>query len=137
MYSERAAILGVDVLEEQIDLAVAYLDLVVDFTLAQPGEQDLVAQVRREASKGTPSRSRGAKIGERHACLFRDALDRAVDLHVVDPDAGVARLLELRLVEDQPLEELPLEHVARRDLRSLPAQLALGGGRPPRSARRA
>jgi len=88
----------------------------------------LVAQVGAEGVERDPvALERGAKTRKRHAVLLGDALHRAINLHIVHAYSRVARELHLRLVEDQALEQLALEHVARRRLRPLPAQLALGG----------
>jgi hypothetical protein len=125
----RALGICLELLEEQIDLAVVHLDLVLDFALAEPREQNLLAQVLAPGvERDVVALEGAAEIGQRHLVVLRDALDRAVELEVVDPDAGVARLLQLRLVEHQPLEDLPLEHRARRRRGSLAVQLALGGG---------
>jgi hypothetical protein len=58
--------------------------------------------------------------------LFSSALHRPIELDLVDPDPGVAGELQLRLVENEALQQLALEHPALRRLRSLPPQLALG-----------
>src|SRR6185503_1138207 len=111
----RTRRIRLELFEEEVDLAVVYLDLVLDFTLAQARDQDLIAQVLAPGVEGDVVALEGAaEVGERHLVVFRDALDRAVDLEVVDADAGVARLLQLRPVDHQALEDLPLEHRARR-----------------------
>ena len=118
---------GFHFLEEQAHLGVAHLDLVVNLALAQPRQEDLLAQVLAPAFERHAVRFEGfAKLGERHVVVLGDALHRAVELQLVDADAGLARHLQLRLLEDQALEHLVLEHVALGRGRALPAQLPLG-----------
>ena len=63
---------------------------------------------------------RAAKIRQAHVVVLHHALHRAVELQLVDPDALVARELQLGLVQDQPLEHLALEQAALRQRRLLP-----------------
>ena len=122
----RAA--GLVLLEEKVDLGVAHLDLVVDFALAQPRQDDLLAQVVAEGvEREAVALERLAEVRERQLVVLGDALDRAIELHVVDAHAGIARELQLRLLQDESLEHLPLEHLARRCLRAAPLELALRG----------
>jgi len=112
--------------EKQVDLAVAHLDAVVDFTLAQARQHDLLAQLLAPGLERDIVALEGdAEIGEAHVVALRHALHRAIELQLVDADALVARELRLRLVEDQALEHLALEQAALRQRGSLPAQLAL------------
>ncbi len=115
------------VLEEELDLAVAHLDPVVDLALAQAREQHLLAHVAAEGVEGEAvALERGAELRHGHLVVLGDALHRALELQLVDADAAVTRHLRLRLVEDQPLEHLPLQHRAlgRRDAAA--PQVALG-----------
>ena len=118
---------GLHLLEKHVDLGLAHLHAVLDFALAQARHHHLLAHVVAPAVEGhAVGLERAAKIGERHVVRLRDALHRAVETQLVDADAAVARHLQLRLVEDQALEHLALEHRALGRGRALAAQLPLG-----------
>jgi hypothetical protein len=113
-------------LEEQLHLGVAHLDAVLHFPLAQAGKDDLLADVLAErVERHAVALQHLAEVGEGHLVLLGDPLHRPVELHLVDADPGVAGMLQLRLVEDQALEELALQHRALRRLRAAPRELAL------------
>jgi hypothetical protein len=77
--------------EEQVDLGVAHLDLVVHLALAQPVEQHLLAQVLAPGLVGhAVALERAAEFGQAHVVVLRHALHRAVELHLVDAQPGVA-----------------------------------------------
>ena len=68
----------------------------------------------RYFAKGMPSFStRLAEILGRQLVVLRDARDRALDLRVVDADAGFLRVLHQHALGDQALEQLLLEDVGR------------------------
>src|SRR5437868_5729341 len=69
---------------------------------------------------------RATEIGQRHVVRRGDALGRSVDLQVVYADARIARELQLRLVDDQALEHLALEHRPLGRGRVATLELALG-----------
>src|SRR6267142_1997991 len=100
-------------LEEDVDFGLAHLHAVLHFALAQPLHQHLLAHVVAPGVEGhAVGLERTTKLGEGHVVRLRDALHGTVELQLVDANTGLARELELRLVEDQPLEHLPLEHRA-------------------------
>ena len=118
---------GLHFLEKQGHLGVAHLDLVVHLALAQPRQEDLLAQVLApELERHAVGLQRAPELGQRHLVALGDALHGAVELQLVDADAGLARHLQLRLLEDQALQHLALEHFALGRGRILPAQLPLG-----------
>ena len=104
------------VLEEVVDLALGDLDLAVHLALAQPRDQDLVADVVAELLERHPLPvERRAKVGKRQLVLLGNHLHRPVDLLVVGAHAGVPRVLHLHTVADHALEHLALEHVGGRE----------------------
>ena len=113
-------------LDKEIDLAFGDLHLVVHLALPQPRHDHLLAHV---VAEGIESHAilleRLAEVGQRQLVRLRDALDRSIDLYLVDAKPGLARHLQLGLVEDQPLEHLALEHRPVRSGRALAGQLAL------------
>ena len=114
-----------------VDLAVAHLDLVrrpraragASAGSGRAGPRGSVRTRRRRA------RARSRKSASVMLVVLGDALHRAVELQLVDAHAGFRAELQLRLVDDQALEHLALEHsrVGRR--RALAPQLALGARR--------
>ena len=113
--------------EELVDLGVGHLDAVVDFALAQPLHLDLLAHLLAEALEGDAVLLQHlAEPGQRHVVVLGDALQRLVELELLDADAGIARQLQLRLVDDQPVEDLALEQRALGQRRALAPQLAFG-----------
>ena len=76
---------------------------------------DLVADVLAVLAYGNALlREHLAELVGRELVVLRDAQDRALDLRVVDADAGFLRVLQQRALGDQPLEHLLVEHVGRR-----------------------
>src|SRR5690606_11412020 len=100
-----------------VDLGVADADPALGKALAQALDQDLVAQ-------------RGAEVLDRHALacellaqlvgrkvvLLGDRADRGIDLGIAHAHPGLGRARGLQLHQDQALEHLALEHLARREL---------------------
>ncbi len=113
-------------LQVAVDLAVAHLDLVVDLALAQLRQQDLVAHLVAELVEvHAVALERGTELRQREVVALGDALDGGVELRVPDLEPALLRQLQLRLLEDQPLQDLALEHLAIRQRRALAPQLAL------------
>jgi hypothetical protein len=101
--------------EEVVDLGVAHRDAAVDLAVAQPLDGDLVPHVLAVARVAQPfALDRGAELIRGQLVVLNDPLDRALDLRVVDLDAGLLRVLHQRAVDDQPLEQLLLQHVVGR-----------------------
>ncbi len=97
-------------LEEDVHFRLAHLHAVLHLALAQPRHDHLAADIGAPGVEAhAVGLERAAEIREGHVVGRGDALHRAVDLQVVDADARLARELQLRLVEDQPLEHLALE----------------------------
>ncbi len=105
-------------------LAVGDLDARVDLAFAQPIQDDVlpdvIAKLRKRNAVGfepLPQRL------HRHAVGLRDAPESCVDRRVVDPDTGFARQLQLRTIDNHPLEHLAFQNVCRRWLNLLAPQL--------------
>src|SRR5689334_7171045 len=108
-----------------VHLGIGHDDVVLDFTLAQPRHQHLVADVVAEALVlDVVALERGAEVRHRQVVLLRDALDGAVEGRVVDLDARLLRHLHLHEVVDHALEDLARERVRGRDLAALARELA-------------
>jgi len=115
------------VFQVEVDLRLADLDPLVDLAFAQPLHDDLPAHFLAElVDLHAVALERLAKRGERHVVVLGDALDRAIELQLIDAQSAFGGELQLRLVEDQPLEHLALEHAAVGRRSALPLQLALG-----------
>ena len=56
------------------------------------------------------------QVGEADAVALGDVVERAVQHFVGDLDAEAVGALDLDLLDDQPLQDLPAQHVARRQL---------------------
>src|SRR5690606_41805935 len=98
----------------------------VDLALAQPAPDDLLAHVLAEAREARAvTLDALAQLRDRQPVFLRDRAERLVDLGVVDANAGVARRLQLRAVDDHALENLLLERVGRRRLDVLGPKLSL------------
>ncbi|MDW8470081.1 MAG: hypothetical protein RML56_15100 [Burkholderiales bacterium] len=118
---------GAVLLEKEVDFALAHLDAVVHLALAQPREHHLHAHLLAEAlERDAVALEQPPELDRRQAVVLRDALERAVELDLVDADAGFLRELQLRFLEDQALEQLTLEHFPLGRRRALAAQLPLG-----------
>ena len=96
--------------EQRVDLAFGDDDLVVDFALAQPRHDDLVADVLAELRvRHAVALERVAQPCTRDLVLLGDAADRALELGIVDAHPRFLRELELDPVADHALEELALD----------------------------
>ena len=76
----------------------------------------------RYFANGMPSRSTALRKSSLESLLSsRDARERALDLRVVDANAGFLRVLQEHALGDEPLEQLLFEDVGRRrrDVRGL------------------
>ncbi len=113
--------------EVQVDLGFADLDALVDLALAQALQHDLLAHLLAETLERDPvALERLAELREGEPVALGDAFDRAVELQLVHADAAVARELQLRALQDQALEHLPLEHRRGRNRGALAGELAPG-----------
>jgi hypothetical protein len=80
----------------------------------RPLHRDLVADVVAvlgERDAFTLDRLAEVVVGQ--LVVLGDARQRALDLRVVDADAGLLRVLQQHALGDEPLEQLLLEHVGR------------------------
>ncbi len=98
--------------EQMVDFGVTDVDAAFDLALAQPLDRDLVTDV------GAVFRVRNALALHRLAEVFGgelvvlgDAHERALDLRVVDANAGVLGVLHEHAFGDEPFEQLLFEDV--------------------------
>jgi hypothetical protein len=111
---------------EVVDLGLSHTDLVVHLPLAQPGKDNLCPYLLAElVERDTVALQRAAEFRKRHFVAFGDTGNGCVELQVVDLQAGLTRQLQLRALDDHPLEHLPLQIVPVGQRRTAAAQLAL------------
>jgi len=109
-----------------VDFEVAHANARLELALAQPREQQLVAQLLPELRhRNAVGRQPAAQLGDVDAILPRQVLFGHVDRGLLRLDALLARELDLRLLDDEPLEHLPRELGARRQGLALLRQLLL------------
>ncbi len=90
------------------------MHLAVDLALAQALDDDLAPDVLAILGvRNALALQHLAEFVGRQLVLLGDAQDRPLDGRVVDADAGVLRKLQQRALDDQPLQHLLVEHVAR------------------------
>jgi hypothetical protein len=89
-----------------VDLEFGHPHFLVDVALAHPHQHQLVAQLLAElVARSIPSRASRLYIsGHVDLVLARDVELGLIDRGVVDADAGIARLLQLRALVDQALQ---------------------------------
>jgi hypothetical protein len=109
-----------------IDRGVGYRHFAVDLAFAQALHDYLVADVVAILGiRNVLLRQRLAELLGRKLVVLSDALNRALDLAIVDLDTALLGLLQQRALGDQALEHLFVEHVGRRRLHFLLPQLLL------------
>lgn len=107
-----------------VDLALADHHLVGDLAFAQAAEDDLLADVFAETVEADAvAGQRIAELLDGEFVVLGDACDGAVELRLVDADAVLLGIAELDALQEDGLEHLLLEDVARRQGDTLPAQL--------------
>jgi hypothetical protein len=117
--------------QELLDLLVAHANPLVDFAVAQPGQQQLVAQVLPEARpRNAVQRQAPVQFGQVDLVLAREAQFGLVDRDVVGADAVLARQLQLGAFADQALQHDAAQFVPRRHRRALLRQLLLEPQQP-------
>ena len=115
-----AGILRLDCRQIMIDFSVAHGQPALDLAFAQALHHELTADVVAILRIGNFfRRQRLLEILRRQLVVLGDALDRALDLRVVDTQARFLRELHQRPLGDQALEHLLLEYVRRRGLHVL------------------
>ncbi len=116
-------------LEVLVDIEFAHAHPAVDFTLAQALQQQLVAQfIAKTLGTDAIGREPRHHLFERKAVLASNVLRGLVDRIVVDLDPALARALQLRLLEDQPLQHFARQYIFGRQLPAL-ARNGLGHAR--------
>ena len=112
--------------QERIDIGLADDQLGIDLALTQPADQHFFTDLLAKAAEADAvALELGAQLGRRGAIFFGQARHRAVELGVVDPQAGIPGRLRQRAIGDQALENLLAQLVFRRDRDAPLAQLAL------------
>src|SRR5262245_40434407 len=110
--------------DEALDLALADYDLVVDFTLPQAREDDLAADILAEpGERDAVLFQRRAQLRQVELVLLGDALQRAVELCIVDAQTRFLGELQLHAVDDHPIEQLLFQDIARWRRRALLLEL--------------
>ena len=102
---------------ELLELARRDVDAADDVALTQQLQRHLAADLVAEiAIVDALLRERLRQIGEADVVALGDVVERAVQHFVGHLDAEAVGALHLDLLDDQPLEDLPAQHVARRQL---------------------
>ncbi len=116
--------------DEVVEFRLRDLDAVVDLALPQSAEDDVLPDVFAELVERQPVRFE-ALAQRRHGqpVGLGDATDGRIHRAVVDAHARFAGELHLGAVDDHALEHLSFQHLTRRRLDLLPAQLHLRDGR--------
>ena len=115
-----------------VDFAVRNDQLAIDFALAQANHGDLVADFLAEAGiSHAILLQRLTELRQIHLVAAGDAVDRLIQLRIVDPQPGLGGSTQLHALHDQPLEHLAFQHILRRQGRTLPLQLLERRGQPP------
>ena len=113
-----------------VDLAVGNDQLAVDFALAQANGHHLATDFLAELGVlHAVLFQRCTELLRRHLVAGSNAPDGLFELVIVDTHAGVAGILQLDTLHDEPFEHLALENVLRRQWRSLPLQLFQRGSK--------
>ena len=116
------------VFNEVVDFPLCDGDAVIDLSLLQPGNCDLVTNVFAEhfitvavAFEDVP------KLGQAHPVFSRDVSNGRIQGFIVYLDTGIGRKLKLQLVNDQSFQDLSFQDVVWRCLGTVFCNLCLDG----------
>ena len=113
--------------EEAVDLAVGYADTAAHLAVDQLFDEYLGAHLGPvQGGIDALFLHAFAQGRNRHLVAAGDALDGALDIGIAELQAGFFGQLQLKAFQDQPLEDLFLQHVVRRRCDLLEDDLAPG-----------
>ena len=108
----------------RVDLGLRNMNLGIHFTLTETLRHDFTADLFTERGKrDTVLREIRLHLGDSHFVIRGDLLDCGAHHRVIHTDADLAGMLLNRLIHDQLIKNLPAEHVHRRQLDVLTAEI--------------